>query len=816
MNDSMNSVVDGPDRPDELSFPLPSIQRARGRPSAVEDREIPTADANLRRLLAIYQNCHDGLMLLNDAGNLVDVNPSACEILGYRRADLLARRLLDRAPAASRRELIGIFGELIRTGIVTGEHSLRRPDGSIAIIDYRAVAEIQPGLHLAVIRDVTAYRLALDRLGRQARLLEVSHDSIMVRHLNGMIAYWNRGAENCYGWTCQEAFGQIAHELLRTRFPAPLAEIEAILLREGYWEGELVHTRSDGRRVVVSSRWVLQRDDHGFPQSVLATANDITAQKQTEERLRRSEAMLADAQRLARIGSWNCNLEDGTITWSREHYRIFEVDPAREQLTIDFLLSRFHPDDRDHVRECVTRTVKELESVECSARIVLDDGSIRIVQMRAKAVRDEAGELSGLNGTAQDVTERRQAETALGRYAERLRILRQIDRAILEADAPDESARAALERLGHIVPFWRSCVTLFDFDRCEVVIFAAGGEWENEPASGTRIPFARFDEATLGELQNHSVFRWTRSETNGQENTAAEFPDARVQSYVRVPLWNKGRLLGSLNACSENPNAFDREQIDVIREVADWLAIAIWQSSLFVELRDAHESLADLSRRLIRAEEDERRRIAGELHDEIGQGLTALKLNLRAISRGNTASEMLNRVDDSIVLVDGAIVQLRSLSLALRPALLDDLGLIPALRSYVSGVARRSGIEVSFAADESLGRQDTEIETACYRIAQEALNNVVKHSGASRIAVVVKCSESEFRLLISDDGVGFDFQSALCRSKGGDSFGLLGMRERAALVGGRVEVVSSPGAGTLVSSTFPFERPAPQPVGGET
>jgi two-component system sensor histidine kinase UhpB len=226
--------------------------------------------------------------------------------------------------------------------------------------------------------------------------------------------------------------------------------------------------------------------------------------------------------------------------------------------------------------------------------------------------------------------------------------------------------------------------------------------------------------------------------------------------------------------------------------------------SLSDEVKTSRESLAELSRRLLRAEEAERRRIAGELHDEIGQALTALRLNLQAMARNLGAPTTTGRLDESIALVEHTIEQVRGLSLDLRPALLDDLGLVPALRSYVAGLARRSNIEALFDADEQIDRPCPDVETACYRIAQEALTNVARHAGAKTVRVELVRVGRAIRLIVADDGVGFDVPSATQRAVGGASLGLLGMRERASLLGGQLEIASEPGRGTEVRATFPL------------
>jgi two-component system, LuxR family, sensor kinase FixL len=148
-------------------------------------------------------------------------------------------------------------------------------------------------------------------LWEQANLLNLTHDSIFVRDMKGAIRYWNRAAEELYGWTSEQALGRRAHDLLKTVFPAALGQIEGQVMRAGRWEGELVHTKKDGSQVVVASRWSLQRDDRDAPVAILETNNDITARKRAEEereRLRRLEADLAHINRVSMMGELAASL----------------------------------------------------------------------------------------------------------------------------------------------------------------------------------------------------------------------------------------------------------------------------------------------------------------------------------------------------------------------------------------------------------------------------------------------------------------------------------------------------------------------------
>jgi two-component system, LuxR family, sensor kinase FixL len=136
----------------------------------------------------------------------------------------------------------------------------------------------------------------------QARLLDLTHDTIFVRDSNDVITYWNRGAEELYGWRPDEAIGKVSHQLMKTVFPAPLEDITAELLHTGRWEGELIHTKRDGTCVSVASRWSLQRNERGRPVAILETNNDITERRRTQEALDRTQAELAHVSRVTTLG----------------------------------------------------------------------------------------------------------------------------------------------------------------------------------------------------------------------------------------------------------------------------------------------------------------------------------------------------------------------------------------------------------------------------------------------------------------------------------------------------------------------------------
>ncbi len=235
----------------------------------------------------------------------------------------------------------------------------------------------------------------------------------------------------------------------------------------------------------------------------------------------------------------------------------------------------------------------------------------------------------------------------------------------------------------------------------------------------------------------------------------------------------------------------------------DQMAQALEEREL--ERQRATHKLQVLSHRLVEVQESERRQIARELHDEIGQSLTIAEMNLQAALQSPATAAKERRLRESIQAVERVLEQVHDLSLNLRPSILDDLGLEPALRWYTHRHATTTGLQAEFRAASLENRLDLVIETECFRVAQEALTNVARHARARAVTVDLSRRNGHLHLRVRDDGVGFDVTALRNEAVHGASLGLLSMEERASLAGGGLEFHSAPGQGTEVHAWFPLK-----------
>jgi signal transduction histidine kinase len=267
-------------------------------------------------------------------------------------------------------------------------------------------------------------------------------------------------------------------------------------------------------------------------------------------------------------------------------------------------------------------------------------------------------------------------------------------------------------------------------------------------------------------------------------------------SWMGVPLFARGDVAGLFSLSRREPGSFNEEHVRLAEALSSQASVAVENAVLFEQMQASTVRMQSLSRRLVEAQENERRHIARELHDEAGQTLASLRFGLRLLEREIDAGVgVAGRVAELMQRTDAVIDGLRRLAVDLRPASLDHLGLEPALRQLTRSAASKFGLAVHFKARGFTGeRLPTVVETALYRVVQEAMTNVVRHAQATRVDVLVEHRGDRVQVMVEDNGKGFEPD----RLRRGDHFGLLGLRERAEALGGTLTIESTPGAGTTV------------------
>jgi signal transduction histidine kinase len=264
-----------------------------------------------------------------------------------------------------------------------------------------------------------------------------------------------------------------------------------------------------------------------------------------------------------------------------------------------------------------------------------------------------------------------------------------------------------------------------------------------------------------------------------------------MRTALYVPLVLRGDAIGVVTAQ-------DKEGADRRFTAEDVRLAEVFAQRASVAVDLSRRVASDALRRVVAAQEQERRRLARELHDETGQALTSILLGLRTVEDARGEEQQRNAVNEVRELVRATLQDVRQLAVELRPKALDDFGLVAAVERLTNGFAEQTGISLAFESTLPAGRLPPEVETALYRIVQESLTNIVKHARASSVSIVLGQKRDAVTVVVEDDGVGFDPART-----SDDGLGLIGMRERVALVGGRLTIESRPGAGTTFVAEVP-------------
>lgn len=383
--------------------------------------------------------------------------------------------------------------------------------------------------------------------------------------------------------------------------------------------------------------------------------------------------------------------------------------------------------------------------------------------------------------------------------------INQISKILTSTLNRDELLSLFLDQLETLVPYDSATVMLLE-DGLLSMHASRGFEHFKEPMDSGYITFDPKSTFLMEEVLSGTQPVILEDARNSPEWYWAPC-GTHVRSWMGVPLRVKGNILGLFSIDKTTPNFFTEKHAQLASVLSKHTALALDNSLLFTQLQEAHEQLRGLSAKIITAQEKERQKIAMELHDHTGQALLALRAELRVLKHLflNHPEKATNQIEylDQIAL--DLSKDLTQLAYDLRPTTLTALGLVSSLDQYIKDFERRMNIKADFVVDRNEEiRLPDEIEIVCYRIIQEALTNLVKHSHADHVEIRLILINQKLKLIVKDNGIGFSNLSI--RDKRG--FGLIGIRERLSQINGSLEINSHPGHGTelIVSIQLPIEE----------
>jgi two-component system CheB/CheR fusion protein len=530
-------------------------------------------------------------------------------------------------------------------------------------------------------------------------------------------------------------------------------------------------------------------------------SNHIEARERAraEERLRESEERLQFAANVSGFGIHDMDLTTGRIYWSRELKAMHGLAPDAE-ISLETLPELFHPADRERMEKVMRAALdpRGMGEFEQEFRIVRpDNGETRWLCNRSRTTFEGHGRERKpvrSTGVAIDITERRRIEEALALSTSRRSLL---------VESASDFAIFTLTLDNQIDSWSLGAEQVFGWTEAEVIgqsgeiIFTPEDREKGEPEK--ELLTARKDGRALDE-------RWHLRKDGSRLFVSGEMQllrdaEGRAQGFAKI-----ARDISKQKRAEEELRRAYAEMETKVRERTSELALA--NESLHSEISQRiqiEKSRVRLLRQIVRTQEDERRRIARDIHDQLGQQMTALRLNLGALEQGcSEDEEMRRKLDQTKAIAEQLDADVDFLAWELRPAALDDIGLSEALGNFVREWSKYAGVEAQFhTTGMDKGRLAPETETNLYRITQEALNNTMKYARATRADVLLERRDNQVVLIVEDDGVGFNLKTIEGdRQKG---MGLIGMRERAMLAGGTLEIESRPREGTTIFVRVPVK-----------
>ena len=630
---------------------------------------------------------------------------------------------------------------------------MRRRDGSLFMADVSVSlirnAEGKPYAIIGAVRDVTErqrYQEALLKSEERYRILaEAAHDQIFIVDKTDRIAYANKYTANLLSLDAAAMVGKPRTDFFKGEYGRRQLYHLLKAFKSGKPQYEENWTQLSGRTVWFGTWMVPILDTNGRISQILGVARDITEYKETARKLADSEQRFREIVERSSDGYYFFDTQGVLNNWNQAFLRIFRLEPGEMEKVL--ISGHYDPEIRTRLEKMFTQVKGGKNITNLEINIPLRSGEPLWVSVSSRRVMKE-GIVTGVEGFFRDITEQRATAEALKVSEARYRSL--FDSVNYEVYSIGLDGR---------------------FRECNAAFQMAWGT-----ALGHTVSQVIKDRKTTRTVKQLIKQVFTEQRTV-QSSLSVRRPHGVVHYTVTISpiLTGEGNLIGLVGL-----------NVDVTDH-----------------LNTLH-TLRTVSLRLVQVQEEERRRIAREIHDSLGQLLTALQLELTAaIQTLDISVPAPKALNDALTTIEESITLAQNLCYDLRPPLLDDFGLDAALRDYLSEFQEKWGIAVHFRVEELDHVLDRDAEAALFRIAQEALTNVLKHAHAKQVQVHLGRKDQTIFLRIQDNGCGFAVQQTRKRRRA-DHYGLMTMNERIELLGGELQVESHPGSGTTITALLPI------------
>jgi PAS domain S-box-containing protein len=623
-------------------------------------------------------------------------------------------------------------------------------------------------------------------------------DGLFTTDKEWRITYFNPAAEKITGFSTCDAVGMYCKDV----FKNSICESDCALKR-AVEEGHDIHNREyaitniDGMKVPIICSTSAFMDRSGRITGGLEIFKDISELKRLQEEVAQRE------RRYRRIFEGSHDI----IYTTNQAGKILDMNTAgiqalgysnKKEIIDDLPASRMYrkPEDREKFLTEINRngSVKDYEA----DFIRRNDTPLHVLISSRRYENPETGDIE-YEGIIKDITRRKEAEEAIKERNRELSILNSVAVAVNDKMDLDHVLGVTLKDVLRVLRLKRGAIFLIERDKKDAWL---------QVKSNLPSP----------DRQNRVIFKDNLLEKHLLSQSSPLTPKPSFPSfYVRyrsnngktVPWLScflitfKGRGVGFFGFDIPDSRVLNRHEIHLMGSLGNFLGGTVENAQLMKMINQHRGELRQLTEKLFQSQEEERRRIARELHDEAGQSLTAIKLGLDRLEErhGGKDTHLKSEIDEIRQMLKRTSSEIRHISYHLHPTLLVDLGLEPALKLYFKEIQTRSNLDVEFSMIGFDHRLDTDMETIFYRFSQETLTNTLKHSGAENFRLSIIKSYPRIIFLAEDDGIGFDTQIV---GKDKRSLGLLGMRERASHVGGTFQLRSRPGKGTRIRIQIPF------------